>query len=204
MPSGRSRRSVINACGLAPLTRWMRRPKMAYPRFEYSKALPGPTANSGPLMTTASRSSSVISRCRSPHGSSVASPLDIVSKCRAVMGGVSDVGPANDTYSGTYWLTGSSSRRCPSSRRSSTAAAVKLFVIEAMRNSECSSASCPNKLTTLPSATTAAAIRGTRCSARCAPNIAPAMRSRSVSAITVDLRARPRSWRPGWRRSRHR
>ena len=56
--------------------------------------------------------------CRSPHGSSVARPADIVSRWRIVIAGESAVGGAQPASAGTCVPTGSSSPRRPSSRSS--------------------------------------------------------------------------------------
>ncbi len=58
----------------------------------------------------------------------------MVSSCRTVISGASALTWRIPRSSGTSLATGSSSRRTPSSRSASTAAAVKLLVIDAMRN----------------------------------------------------------------------
>ena len=63
-----------------PETRRMTRPNIAKPRFEYSPWLCGAHANVAPLLTSSSSASSEMSRCRSAHASSVASPPAIDSR----------------------------------------------------------------------------------------------------------------------------
>ena len=57
----------------------------------------------------------------------------MVSSCRIVTGGESGLAWRMPRSSGTYPAAASSSRSTPSSRSASTAAAVKLFVMDAIR-----------------------------------------------------------------------
>jgi hypothetical protein len=75
----------------------------------------------------------VIDSWRSPQGSSVGRPPDIVISIRTVGTGESLVGSATSAKAGTKSVTGASSTSCPASRSASSAAAVKLFVQEAIR-----------------------------------------------------------------------
>ena len=77
-------------------------------------------------------SAGVMSRWRSAHASSVANPDDIESSWPIVIGGEPS-GLRTAASSRAWSATGSSSDQAPSSRSHSTIAAVKLFVIEAMR-----------------------------------------------------------------------
>src|SRR4051794_41162381 len=77
---------------------------------------------------------SVSASWRSPHGLSSGNPSACESRCLIVTRGESLVGYARCVSSGTYRSAGSSSESFPSSRSLRIATAVKLFVIEAIRN----------------------------------------------------------------------
>ncbi|HET9425335.1 MAG TPA: serine hydrolase domain-containing protein, partial [Gemmatimonadaceae bacterium] len=79
---------------------------------------------------------SVRASCWSPQGLSSGNPSAWDSRCRIVIFGESVVGYVSPASSGTYRSAGSSSDSCPSSRSLRIAIAVKLLVIDAMRNTE--------------------------------------------------------------------
>ena len=105
--------------------------------------MPGALAKLTPPARNAANSSSGMPCCRSPHGSSVGKPAVMVSRCRSDTGTESRVTGGQPRSSGTYTSAGSSSLSAPSSRSASTADAVKLFVIEAMRNTVSASGAGP-------------------------------------------------------------
>ena len=69
------------------------RPRLPYPRFEYSNRVPGAQTKVTPPCRSSAKRSKSSPCCRSPNGSSVGNPADIVSKCSIVIGGESTVGP---------------------------------------------------------------------------------------------------------------
>src|SRR6185437_12832221 len=87
-----------------------------------------------PPRSSAAKSAAGSPCCRSPQGSSVGNPPVMVSRWRSVGSGESALGSARPASSGTYSRTGSSSRSAPASRSARIVDAVKLLVIEAMRN----------------------------------------------------------------------
>ena len=89
-----------------------------------------------PFRIMALSSASVRASCWSPQGLSSGKPVLCESRWRMVIFGESLVGYSSAFSSGTYRSAGSSSDSRPSSRSRMMAIAVKLLVIEAMRNTE--------------------------------------------------------------------
>src|SRR5262245_33507419 len=110
------------------------RPRIAKPKLEYSYATPGTFENGMPARSIADICSSVSASWRSPHGLSSGKPSACESRWRTVILGASVVGYLRAAISGTYFSAGSSSASLPSSRSLRIDIAVKLFVIDAMRN----------------------------------------------------------------------
>src|SRR5260221_200940 len=184
-----------------PETRPTMRPRIAKPVFEYSKARPGGLENGIPAASSCENCSSLAASWRSPQGLSSGKPSEWVSRCRMVMTGASLVGYRSPASSGTYFAAGSSSDSFPSSRRLRMAMAVKLFVMEAMRNTVSGSAGdrvatsrnpIPLANTSSPSTTIPKAAPGTFACANRSAN------SRSISGKAVaSVRARSGSAKRG-------
>lgn len=105
--------------------------------------MPGAQLNRTPPASSAVKPAGGSPCCLSPHGSSVGNPAVIVSRCLIVTRSASGVTGGQPASSGTYFSAASSSASRPSSRSSMIADAVKLFDIEAIRNTVSASGGGP-------------------------------------------------------------
>src|SRR6185369_8696796 len=101
MPSGRRMLSRTYSGYGRPdafATTW---PRIAKPKFEYSKPDPGAVEKGMPPRIHANIVSAVWANCRSPHGLSSGNPSEWVSRWRIVITGESFVGYGSSAMAGT-------------------------------------------------------------------------------------------------------